>query len=230
MKKLKIFSILMLAVLLFTSCKDETGTYVNQLYTDVEKDNAIKACLYSSADSAVAHLCTYDGFYAYRDGLYRLTFTGLQSSIFDTLANHDYGYLKDTLIYRANRLAESCAANVSSALETAISDLDINNYDELFYGESGSITDYFKFMESENIRSALQSPVSIRMDLFNVTSVWHEILDVYRNYNTTPVTYDLQNQIVTGMMNGLFEEMRIEEDFIRTDSTHCDGADTILVR
>jgi len=220
----------MLAVLLFTSCKDETGVYVNQLYTDGEKDNAIKACLYSAADSAVAHLCTYDGYYEYRDGLYRLTFSDLQTSVFDTLANHNYGYLKDTLIYRANRLAESCAANVSSALETAVSDLDIQNYDELFNGESGAITDYFKFMESENIRTNLQSPVSIRMDLFNVTSVWNEILTLYRNYNSTPVTYDLQNHIVTGMMDGIFEEMTIEEELIRTDSTHRDGADTILVR
>ena len=230
MKKLKIFSALVLAFMLFSACEDDSNTYVNQLYTNSQKIQAITTCLNSSVDTAVTHLCTYDGFYNYKDGLYRIDFANLQSSIFDTLAHHNYGYMTDSLILRANRLAESCASNASSAFKDAVSDLDIEDPDKLFYGESGSITDYFKFMEYDNIKSALQAPVSIRMDLFNVSSIWNEMLTLYRQYNPTPVTVDLQDQIVIGMMDGIFEEMRLEEDLIRTDSTHRTEGDSILVR
>lgn len=230
MKKLKIFSALVLAFMLFSACEDDSNTYVNQLYTNSQKIQAITTCLNSSVDTAVTHLCTYDGFYNYKDGLYRIDFANLQSSIFDTLAHHNYGYMTDSLILRANRLAESCASNASSAFKDAVSDLDIEDPDKLFYGESGSITDYFKFMEYDNIKSDLQAPVSIRMDLFNVSTIWMEMLEIYRQYNPTPVTVDLQDQIVIGMMDGIFEEMRLEEDLIRTDSTHRTEGDSILVR
>lgn len=230
MKKIRIFSILALALLLFTACEDETNTFVNQLYTDAQKNQAITTCLNSSIDTAVAHLCTYDGFYNYKDGSYRIDFATLQSSVFDTLANHNYGFMRDSLILRANRLAESCASNVNTAFKDAVSSLDIENPDKLFYGESGAITDYFKFMKYDHIQSALQAPVSIRMDLFNVSTIWNEMLTIYRQYNPTPVTVDLQNQIVTGMMDGIFEEMRLEEELIRTDSTHRVEGDSILGR
>lgn len=221
---------MVLSMLLFAACEDETDTYVNQLYTNAQKNLAITTCLSSSVDTAVTHLCTSGGFSAFKDGLYRIDFSGLQNSIFDTLANHNYGYLKDSLIHHANRLAESCGAQVSSTFKDAVSALDIENPDKLFYGESGAITDYFKSMQYENIRSGLQAPVAIRMDLFNVSSLWNEMLTIYRNYNSAPVTYDLQNQIVVSMMEGLFEEMRIEEGLIRTDSTHCVQGDSILCR
>ncbi|MBO7647231.1 MAG: DUF4197 family protein [Bacteroidales bacterium] len=230
MKKLKILSAFVLALVLFSACEDDTNTYVNQLYTNSQKIQAITTCLNSSVDSAVAHLCTYNGFYNYKDAAYRIDFANLQSSIFDTLANHNYGFMTDSLILRANRLAESCAANVSSAYKDAVSDLDIENPDKLFYGESGTITDYFKFMKYDYIKNALQSPVSIRMELFNVSALWNDILNIYRQYNPAPVTVDIQNQIVTGLMDGIFEEMRLEEELIRTDSTHRVEGDSILVR
>ena len=219
---------MVLAVMAFISCEDETNTYVNQLYTNAQKIGAIKTCLNCSVDSAVSHLCVVDGFYAYKDAAYRIDFSKMQSSIFDTLANHNYGYLKDSLILRANRLAESCGANVSSSFKDAVTNLSIDNPDMIFYGESGTITDYLKATEYDNIRTALQAQVAIRMDLFNVSTIWNEMLLLYRNYNPNPVTVDLQNQIVIGMMEGIFEEMRLEEGLIRTDSTHRVEGDSIL--
>lgn len=230
MKQLKLYAVLMLAVVLFSACEDETNMYVNQLYTDAQKNLAITTCLNSSVDSAVAHLCTYDGFYAYQNGNYRLDFSTLQSSLFDTLSNHNYGYLKDTLILRANRLAESCAANATTTFKDAISDLKIDNPDNLFYGEDGSITDFFKLHEYENLKGGLQAPVAIRMSLFNVSNVWNEMLQQYNSFTSTPINFDIQNYIVTSMVDGLLEEMRIEESLIRSDSAHRVSGDSILGR
>ena len=127
MKKLSIIlGIALISAVTLFSCKDESGIYVEQLYTNAQKELAIKECLRTSADSAVSHLCVDDGFYSYHDMDYRIDYDLLQASLFDTLENHGYGYLSDTLILRTNRLAESCGGQVLSALKTAIDSLTIS--------------------------------------------------------------------------------------------------------
>ena len=62
MKNLKIVCLAVFAAVVLFSCKDETGDYVEQLYTNNQKEAAIKACLKVSADTASAHLFVPDGF------------------------------------------------------------------------------------------------------------------------------------------------------------------------
>lgn len=223
MKKLSIIlGIALLAVMSLTSCKDESGEFVEQLYTNAQKSTAIKGCLKTSADSALNHLCDNNGFYDYNDGEYRIDYAPLQSSLFDTLENHGYGYLVDTLIYNTNRLASSCKTQLASVIKTAIDSLEIFDYDALIKGESTAVTDYFELYKYRELRSAFQSPVSIRMGIFNVTSVWNQMVYKYVQYTNTPINFDIQVYIVEKMLDDIFDEMAIEEMNIRTDSTHRD--------
>ena len=48
MKKFQILCLAVLCVTLMSACKDETGTYAEHLYTNSEKDAAVKACLNTS--------------------------------------------------------------------------------------------------------------------------------------------------------------------------------------
>ena len=228
MKKLNlIFGLAIFSVVLLTSCNDETGQFVEQLHTNVQKTTAIKACLKVSADSALNHLCDNNGFYDYQDGEYRIDFAPLQSSLFDTLANHGYGYLADTLIWNTNLLAASCKAQLASPLKEAIDSLTIVDYDALIHGEGTPITDYFELYKYRYLKSAFQQPVSIRMDLFNVTPVWNEMVQKYVQYTSIPLNFDIQNYIVEKVLNDVLEEMRVEEVFVRSDSNHRDES-TVL--
>lgn len=219
MKKIQIFCLAVLCMALFGACKDDTGTYADQLYTNGEKAAAIKACLDSSLDTAVAHLCQSGGFSNYKDGFYKLDYAPSQA-LFDTLAAHGYSALGDSLILFTNRMAESCSSVVTTAFGDAIEDLVVYDYDALIGGESTAITDYFSEMKSNTVRDALKSQVSIRMGLFNVNSVWNEMAGNYYNITGTPVSYDVQGYILDKMVNGILDEMRCEEYLIRTDSTH----------
>lgn len=221
MKKLSIIlGIALISAVTLFSCKDESGIYVEQLYTNAQKELAIKECLRTSADSAVNHLCVDDGFYSYHDADYRIDYDLLQASLFDTLENHGYGYLSDTLILRTNRLAESCGGQVLSALKTAIDSLTISDLDALVKGSPDAITRYFTLMKYTELKSAFQTPVSIRMSLYGVNATWNEMVQHYAQYTTTPLNFDIQNYIVEEMLDGILTEMTIEEGLIRTDSTH----------
>lgn len=229
MKKLNIIiGMTLLAATTLFSCKDESGMFVEQLYTNTQKEAAIKACLTASADTAVSHLCVANGFYNYLDAGYRINYSPLQNSLFDTLNKHGYGYLIDTLILRTNRLAESCGSQVSSALHAAIDSLTFIDYDGLIYGDDDAITRHFELYEYRYLKSAFQSPVSIRFPLYHVSDVWSEMNQQYYQYTTTPLNFDIQNYIVEKMLEDILMEMTLEEEFIRTDSTHQTDAMKLL--
>ena len=221
MKKLTIIlGVALFAVVTLFCCKDESGVFVEQLYTNSQKEKAIKDCLKVSSDSALNHLCSPDGFYNYDGGAYRIDYASLQSSLFDTLDRHGYGNLADSLILFSNRLAESCRAQLAPSFTSAIDTLEIVDYDALIKGETNAITKYFETYSYRYLKSAFQTPVSIRMGLYNVTPVWNDMLQKYAQYTSVPLNFDIQNYIVEKMLDGLLQEMSLEEALIRTDSTH----------
>jgi len=223
MKKLNlILGIVLFSAALLTSCNDESGIYVEQLHTNAQKSTAIRSCLKISADSALNHLCDNNGFYNYKDGFYRIDFFPLQSSLFDTLEKHGYGYMVDTLILNVNRLAASCKAQIASPISEAIDSLKILDYDALINSDGTPITDYFMMNEYRYLKSSFQQPVSIRMNLYDVTPLWNMMLMIYMEYSSTPLNFDIQNYIVEEMLEAITNEMRLEEELIRIDLGHGD--------
>ena len=231
MKKIKFIAFLCVIVVFAHSCKDESGEYVRQLYTDAQKEKAFTTCLTAASDSAINHLCVPDGFSQYGNGVYSIDFASLQGSVFQTLIDHDCGSLADSLVLLSNRVAENCnTAVITPIFKEAIGSLVFYNHDALIDGDSTAITDYFVRFKNEDMKAALQSPVSIRMNLFGVNSCWNQIAARYYQYTSTPVSFDVQNYIIQKMLDGLYEEMRIEEVNVRTDSTHRVKEDSLLGR
>ena len=221
MKKIKFIAFLCIIVVFAHSCKDESGEYVRQLYTDAQKEKAFTTCLTTAADSAINHLCVANGFSQYGDGVYSLDFAPLQASVFQTLIDHNCASLADSLVMLSNRVAENCNTQVMTPIfKEAIGSLVFYDHDALINGDSTAITDYFVRFKNDNMKAALQSPVSIRMNLFRVNETWTEMLLLYYLYSDIPLNFDIQNYIVDKMLEGIFEEMEIEEENIRTDPEH----------
>ncbi len=221
MKKLSIIlGLAVFAMVTLFSCKDESGDYVDQLYTKNQKEAAIKACLKASADTAVSHLCVLDGFYMYDDMAYRIDYSALQSSLFDTLENHGYGDLVDSLILRTNRVAESCGSQIASAFAEAITGLEILDCDYLIDNDDDAITNYFKVYKADDLKAAFQTPVSIRMNLFGVNTLWNDMVLIYMQYTPLTLNFDIQNYVVNTMFDDLIQEMRLEEANIRHNIEH----------
>ena len=221
MKKLKIVCLAMFAAVMLFSCKDTTGDYVEQLYSNNQKEQAIKACLQASADTASAHLFVVDGFYAYNDSVYRIDFAPVQNTLFSVLTDNGYGYLVDSLIRSVNRLAESCGGQVTPSLKAAVDSLKILNYDALVKGGDDAITSYYEMYEYKYLKSAVSIAVSVRMEVYNVSGLWAMMLNKYIQYTNTPLNFDIQNYVVESMLAAIFQEMRLEEGLIRTDPDHC---------
>lgn len=220
MKNLKIVCLAVFAAMVLFSCKDETGEFVEQLYTNNQKELAIKACLKVSADTASAHLFVPNGFYAYNDSTYQIDFVPLQNTLFAVLRENGYGNMVDSLILYVNRLAESCGGQVTPSLKAAVDSMKILDYDALIDGGGDSFTRYYEMYEYKYLKSAIQTPVSVRMELYNVNGTWALMMNKYIQFTSTPLNFDLQNYIVETMLSGILEEMSLEEFNIRTDVGH----------
>lgn len=227
MKKFQLLCLAVLCALFFSSCKDDSGIYAGHLFTNSEKASAIKTCLNSSLDTAVAHLCNSNGFSSYKDGLYKLDFS-VNRAMMDTLAAHGFGNLSDSLILHANRMAESCNSVVKTAFGDAIDNLVVYDYDALIKGGDYAITDYFAEMKSNAVKEAMRSQVQIRLNVFGVSNTWNEMVNQYYQITNQPVSYDVQGYVLEKMLNGILEEMRCEEYLIRNDETHRVSADSLL--
>lgn len=229
MKKIKIFAVALLSILVLGSCSDESGQYAEPLYTNSQKSNAILICLKSSLDTSIARLCNADGFSSYKDELYKLDYKNIQPMM-DTLAAHNLGYLNDSLIRHSNRLAESCGSVVKTTFGSAIDNLVVYDLDKLIKGNSSAITDYFASMQSGTLREGLSSQVAIRMGLFKVSETWEAMQAQYYDIVRKPYSFDVQGYIIEKIVNGIVEEMRCEEYLIRTDSTHRVAAVEMLAQ
>lgn len=218
MKKLSIIGLVVFLAVALCSCKDESGEFVEQLYTNAQKEAAIRDCLKASADTATAHLFVTDGFYG--KAAYRIDFSPVLFSLFDTLDNHGYSALCDSLILQTNRMAESCGSPVKSVLKSAIDSLSITGYDALLGGGDDAVTRYFELYKYRSLRSALLSPISIRMGLSNVNATWNEMVQKYMQYSSVPLNFDIQNYIVEKVLDAVLAEMKAEEYLIRTDPDH----------
>lgn len=227
MKKIQILCLAVLSVVFFSSCNDNSGTYAGHLFTNSEKSAAIKTCLNSSLDTAVAHLCHSGGFSEFKNGLYKLDFVANQAMM-DTLAAHGFGNLSDTLLIHSNRMAESCYSVVKTAFGDAIDNLVVYDYDALIKGGDYAITDYFAQMKGDAVKEAMRSQVQIRMNVFGVDNAWNEMVNQYYSITSQPVSYDVQGYILNKILNGILEEMRCEEYMIRYDETHRVSADSLL--
>lgn len=222
MIKNKILKILVIVAFCasLVSCKDTSGDYVGQFYTDSQKEYAIKTCLSASCDSAMKHLFENEGFYNYNDGIYRITFPSTLKSVEDTLLKYNESQLIDSLVVSTNRMAVSCGTQIAPYFKKAIDTLYIIDADYLLKGGDNAITNYFILNEKDYLKSALNSPVSIRMNILGVNNVWNEIVNKFYQLSNSPITLDYQNYVIEKMLNGIFEEMKKEEKLIRTDETH----------
>ena len=66
------------------------------------------------------------------------------------------------------------------------------------------------------------------MNLYNVTPVWNDMVQKYAQYTAVPLNFDIQNYIVEKMLDGLLQEMCLEEALVRIDSAHRSESMEIL--
>lgn len=217
MKRIFVVVVALLSTLCW-SCKDESGDFIEQLYTDADLSSAARSCLTVAKDTAVAHLCDTGLIQSSIPYHIALPDDAQFRAIHDTLG--DNAALLTTLENQINAACEQMGNEVTSTFNTAISSLTFSDPSSLVYGSSDALTSYFQTCCESSLQSSLASTLASKMQASGATTTWNQIVTIYNNSGAGPLSYDLNAFVMKNFTPSIFTEMAKEEALIRSDKSH----------
>ena len=230
MKKLYFFCMILLS-LMMVSCKDDSGEFIEQYYTDAQLTSALRTCLTTAKDTALSILCVTDGLYG--SDTYRIILP--DNADFRTLANaladQNKSDLADTLSLQLNRACEQSGNALSASFNSTISSLTFPDPASLVYSTStDAATAYFRTNCGASMQSSATAILAEQMQTAGASSTWSEMQTIYYNATSTHFNYDITSYAATNLLSSIYTEMSKEEKLIRTDTTHSTAGNLSVFR
>ena len=223
MKK-RIYFLLLSVVAIFSSCKESSDEFVEQLFTDTQITLALNQCADSVVVKTCNALCVVDstnhkfGYYYLDLESYRIGLSAEMQQIVDTLEAHGYQNKVDSLIYLLNRAAEQCGNRVIQFWQPTIKDMTYPNPNLVLHESNSAITNYYKTQKQNEFVSLLLSSLNEQFTILEVNEIWNEIRDTYTDITGLTLIYVMNPLLAPTaekMATGFFKKMTIEEETIR---------------
>ena len=224
MKK-RIYWVLLSFIVIFSSCKDDTGMFEEQLFTNDQITFALRSCIERCSDSTLNTLCILDttvlmdGYYFYEAGVYRIELPEAAQTVIDTLIVYEYGEVIDSLIFNINKAATLCGNKMKSQFwNPIISEITFPNPNLVLHGGNTAVTDFVKQTKQSELLSLLVS--SILIEQFNVLEVvekWNELQATYYVLTGSYSSIDILTPAAQQMAVGFFKKMASVEVAVRKD-------------
>lgn len=219
MKRLT-YLIAALLIVLCSACEDESGEYVEQMFTNTDLNNAVRSCLTVSKDTAISHLCALNGFSEEESYQMKISEMPNLKTIKDTLAAYGESDLVDTLLARINTTCLNMGTYLGTQCSAQITALTCAKPSELIKGKSNAITEYFRSNCNTALESSLTSALSVQLNASGAAPLCDNILRRYIEITQSYVSVDLQRQVMQHLLTAFYSEMEKEEALVRTDETH----------
>jgi len=235
--KQRIYFLLLSVVLIFSSCRDKSGEFVEQLFTDDQISAALRQCIDSTSFKTCNLLCMVDtveqqiGYFYYDSKSYRIKL--IAEPITDTLIAHGYEDEIDSLIYFLNRAAEQCGNSITQFWTSVIKDITFPSPYSVLHGGDSAITEYVKATkQSEFVANLVSSVLFVRLNELDVFNRWNSLQEKYSEIigSFSPSPIDITNATAQQMVAGFFRKMAIEEDAIRKDPSLRGSQSGLLYR
>ena len=217
--------------MIMVSCKDDSGDFIEQYYTNAELTSALRACLTTSKDTALNILCVADGFNANENYRIVLPDNAEFRALIETLAAQNKSELADTLVNQLNRACEQSGNTVSALFNSTISSLTFPDPSSLVYSSStDAATSFFKTNCGTSLQNSTASTLTEQMQSTGASATWADIQSAYYSSTSTFFNYDIASYTATGFLNAIYTEMAKEEKRIRTDTTHASSSSLAVFR
>jgi len=228
MKKSRI--ILLLSIILFSSC-DELFNEDNDFFlTEETIVEGLKEALVIGADSASNQLSLTDGYYG--NELIKILLPPEADIIVENIEYIPGGdELIEKIILGINRSAEDAAKEVTPIFVSAITNMSIIDGITILNGENDAATSYLKSNTYSELYDLYQPKLESSLDKklvgsVSTNSLWYTLVDQYNSIANTlvgklaglqPVETQLDSYITNKALDGLFLKIAEEESAIRTD-------------
>ena len=134
-----------------------------------------------------------------------------------TLRRFGMGNLIDKTILSLNRAAEDAAKSAAPIFIDAIKQMSISDAIGILKGGDFAATDYFKQKTTAALTAAFKPVISKSLEKTNATKYWSDVFTAYNRFSSKPVNTDLTAYATQKAIDGIFYEVRLEEQKIRKD-------------
>ena len=220
--KQRIYLILLSIAVIFFSCRDNSGDFEEQIFTNDQINLALRDCIKVTSDTTIQVLCMVDtpyGYYYYDAESYRIEPPAAAKPIIDTLTAHDFTDVIDSLIFNINKGAEQCGNAITQFWEPIVKDFIFPNPKQTLHGGNTAITDYVKATQQTDLINLMKNyTLKEKLTDLEVFTTWNMLLEEYYKITGVFLNIDLLDSSAQQMVDGFFKEMALWEEKVRKDS------------
>lgn len=217
------------AIAFWLYCAPEAKAQLGEIFKDIKgavsgaggRSNArivegLKEALRIGTEKAVAAVSRKDGFFA--EEAIRIILPPSVKKTEGLLRAAGYGTQLDEFEKSMNRAAEKAAPMARDVFTKALSDMSFADAEKILKGEDTAATQYFREKTQERLFEGFRPVIHDSLEEVGVTK---QYLDLEKRAKRIPFadsfSFDLDEYVTKGALNGLFVMLGREEKRIRTD-------------
>ena len=209
---------LMLVCVLFTSCetaKSILGSMENGNLSRQEVAMGLKEALQVGTDSATFRLGLTDGFF--KNNMIKILMPPEAVKVENTLRDVGLGNVVDKAVLSMNRAAEDASKYVGNIFLEAIKEMTIQDAFGILRGGDFAATNFLKEKTTAKLTASFSPIVGKSLVTTDATKYWKDVFSVYNTFSNQPVNTDLTAYVTEKALEGLFYNIGLEEQKIRTN-------------
>ena len=184
--------------------------------TSSEMTAAIKQALEAGTKRAVAELNQEGGYL--ENPAVRIPFPPEAQKVANTLRDIGAGQLVDDFVESLNRGAERAVADAVPIFVDAVRQMTLQDVRNIILGPDDAATEYFRSKTQQALYSKFKPQVTQALHAVYATRYWESLTTRYNRIPLVePVNTDLADYATDRALDGLFLQLKQEEEKIRED-------------
>lgn len=214
----KIIMPIMLVSVMFTGCETARGILGSMENGNLSKQEVamgLKEALQVGTDSATFRLGLTDGFF--KNNMIKILMPPEAVKVEKTLRDVGLGNVVDKAVLSMNRAAEDASKYVGNIFLEAIKEMTIQDAFGILRGGDFAATNFLKEKTTAKLTASFSPIISKSLVTTDATKYWKDVFSVYNTFSNQPVNTDLTAYVTEKALDGLFYNIGLEEQKIRTN-------------
>lgn len=175
----------------------------------------LKQALSIGAQNGTNKLSSVDGFF--KDAAVKILMPQEAKNVESKLRSIGMGSLVDKAVLSMNRAAEDAAKGAGTIFINAVKQMTITDAVNILKGGNFAATNYFKAKTTAALADQFRPVIDNALKNVNATKYWGDVTTLYNSFSSTKVNTDLTAYVTERAMEGIFYQVGLEEQKIRTN-------------
>lgn len=177
--------------------------------------SGLKEALQIGTERGTAKLSSVDGFF--KDAAIKILMPAEAQNVEQKLRSIGLGKQVDNAILTMNRAAEDASKSAAPIFINAIKQMSFQDAVGILRGGNFAATDYLKKTTTAGLIEAFRPVIEQSVSKVGATKYWNTVFSTYNAFSTQKVNTDLTAYVTEKALSGIFHQVALEEQKIRTD-------------